>query len=222
MVVGIGFHLLHHKSDVFGGAPSLTRLKIEIHIVAIGYGVEFVVAADGVVEKCQLPGIHALVHLDYFLVGTEFCALGEAGPLVRTDVHTLVGVDDSGTRAAGAAIPRIGNGVGVEINRIIHHLTAKWHAKHPVVEGNIGTHAPEGSIAACKRLLTLGTVTIVGIREQFGLAKAVIALIGFHIIILISEIGLKNIGVERITGHPHNGVFHPRTNNPLRYRIHLI
>ena len=121
------------------------------------------VAADSVIEQGELPGIHALVHLDYFLVGTEFCALGEAGPLVRTDVHTLVGVDDSGTRAAGAAIPRIGNGVGVEINRIIHHLTAKWHAKHPVVEGNIGTHAPEGSIAACKRLLTLGTVTIVGI-----------------------------------------------------------
>ena len=121
------------------------------------------VATDGVVEKCQLPIIHALVHLDYFLVGSKFGALGKTRPLVRTDVHTLVGVDDCGTRAARTTIPRIGNGVGVEINRIIHHLTAKWHAKHPVVEGNIGTHAPEGSIAACKRLLTLGTVTIVGI-----------------------------------------------------------
>ena len=163
MVVGIGFHLLHHKSDVFGGAPSLTRLKIEIHIVAIGYSVEFVVATDGVVEKCQLPGIHALVHLDYFLGGSKYVTLGKTRPLVRTDVHTLVGVDDSGTRAAGAAIPRIGYGVGVEIERVVDHLAAKWHAKHPVVERNIGTHAPEGSIAACKRLLTLGTVTIVGI-----------------------------------------------------------
>ena len=121
------------------------------------------VAADSVIEQGELPGIHALVHLDYFLVGSKFGALGKTRPLVRTDVHALVGVDDCGTRAARTTIPRIGYGVGVEINRIIHHLTAKWHAKHPVVEGNIGTHAPEGSIAACKRLLTLGTVTIVGI-----------------------------------------------------------
>ena len=222
LVIGIEFHFCHLKLYVGGCGPSFAGFQLEIYIVAIGYGVECVITTYGVIEEGELPGIDAFVYLYNLLVGIELAAFYISKPLVRTHMHSLVGVDDGRRGAGGTAVPCVGRGVGVEIQGVVDHFAAERRTEHPVFRFTATGYAPKRAVAPCYRFLALLFMAIVGIGKQFGAAEGVICLCGLHAVISIGHIHLQHIGIEWIAGHSHAGVNDAGTHLSPHYGVDLI
>ena len=122
-------------------------------------------------------------------------------------VEGFVLSDGTGTSARRATVPSVGITLGVEINAVVAHHSAKGVAQLKIHCGRaIAGDAPKVGIASRDGASRLGAVSVVGIGEQFGASQRVVAYCCLHSVVGIGQVGLKQVDVEREVGDAYYGV----------------